>query len=302
MSEMKSILIMAAGNGSRYGTLKQFDELGPAGEFLFEFSVYDAIAEGFDHVVLITKKEHVEILHAYLRQRIPNNIQLVVLAQEVKDLPEGVLFQGIREKPWGTAHAVWTARKIIKDHFVVINADDYYGRTSMKRAMVFITGNREKLVFGSVPYILSETLSKEGSVSRAVCLAKDDSLSQIVEYLEVVKNEKGLFDIETNQAFSGHELTSMNFWIFTPEVFTLINRDLKDFVNSISTENSEEIYIPRQVQKWISTGEARVKLTDTADNWFGITYTNDKEKAKKELLRKTEDGVYSSPLWNHFNT
>ena len=299
---MKSILIMAAGNGSRYGTLKQFDELGPVGEFLFEFSVYDAIAEGFDQVVLITKKEHVDILHSYLHQRIPNSIQLDVLAQQVNDLPEGVLFKGTRDKPWGTAHAVWTARKVIRGPFVVINADDYYGRTSMKRAVDFIARNREKLVFGSVPYILSETLSKEGSVSRAVCLAKDDSLSHIVEYLEIIKNEKGLFDLETNQAFSGDELTSMNFWIFTPEVFTLINRDLEYFINSISTENSQEIYIPRQIQKWISAGEAEVKLTDTADNWFGITYRNDKEKARKELLSKTDDGAYSSPLWNHFNT
>ena len=294
---MKTILIMAAGNGSRYGTLKQFDELGPSGEFLFEFTIYDAIAHGFDHVVLITKKAHVAELYAYLKERLPSHIKLDVLAQEVTDLPADSIFSGSRQKPWGTAHAVWTARKVIEGAFAVVNADDYYGGSSLDLASAFIENSTEVTEFGMVPYRLSDTLSAEGSVSRAVCNQEHDYLKEIVEYKEVISEPEGLVDLETGCRFSGEEVTSMNFWIFNSRVFALIEKDLALFVQSDEARKGEEIYIPKQVQKWIGQGKIKVRLTEPCGDWFGVTYANDKRRAVQILEEKGKTNIYPSPLW-----
>ncbi len=294
---MKSILIMAAGSGSRYGALKQFDELGPCGEFLFEYGIYDAVACGFDHVVLITKKHYVSDLSTYLRERLPDEVKLDVLAQEVSDLPDGAGLSFEREKPWGTAHAVWTARKVIRGPFVVVNADDYYGRRSFELAAEFIGEQDEMSDFGLVPYRLSETLSTEGSVSRAVCRQNGDYLEDIVEYLELIRDEAGIVDLQTGSRFSGEELVSMNFWILGQEVFKLIEKDLVSFVASGDARSRGEIYIPKQVQQWMSRGKVRVRLTGSGSDWFGVTYANDKSRAMEQLRERTFKNFYPSPLW-----
>ena len=295
---MNSILIMAAGNGSRYGTLKQFDELGPEGEFLFEYTLYDSISSGFDHVVIVTKKEHVESLDHYLRNRLPNEVRLDVVAQELTDLPEGANFQGERQKPWGTAHAVWVARNVIHNEFVVANADDYYGRESMRLAMDFIRFNRDEYRFASVPYRLSDTLSPEGTVTRAICMAEGGELKTIAEIKEILDEGNGIFDRETNKSFTGDEVTSMNFWVLGPRVFKLLERDLTEFVNSEETGDKDEIYIPKQVQKWIAGGEARVELTGAGKGRFGVTYAKDKERAVSHLEERTRQKDYPRPLWS----
>lgn len=293
---MKTILIMAAGNGSRYGTLKQFDELGPCKEFLFEYSIYDALECGFDHVVIITKESHVTELQSYLRERLPERVRLNVLAQEVSDLPENSNFSGARQKPWGTAHAVWTARELIHGSFVVVNADDYYGRKSFQLAGEFMEGTRELSEFGLVPYRLSDTLSIEGSVSRAICNQEGAYLKDIVEYMELVKDEDGVVDLDSGCRFSGAEVTSMNFWILNHSVFALIEEDLLSFVRSAGA-SGQEIYIPKQVQQWMVAGKIKVRLTEPCHDWFGVTYANDKRKAVHELAIKTEKNIYPSRLW-----
>ena len=294
---MKSILIMAAGSGSRYGALKQFDELGPKGEFLFEYSIYDALACGFDHVVLITKKAYVSELSTYLRDRLPETVKLDVLAQEVSDLPVRARHSFSREKPWGTAHAVWTARGVIRGPFVVINADDYYGRRSYELAGEFIDKDERMSEFGLVPYRLSETLSAEGSVSRAVCRQAEGYLEDIVECLELVEDSKGIVYLQTGARFSGEELVSMNFWILGHRVFELIEEDLVSFVDSQEARSGGEIYIPKQVQHWRAGGKVRVKLTGFCADWFGVTYAKDKVRAMQKLREKTKINSYPSPLW-----
>lgn len=297
---MKSILIMAAGMGSRYGTLKQFDQLGPAREFLFEYSIYDAISCGFDHVVLVTRKSHVTELREYLSSRLPAGIRLDVLAQQVTDLPEDSDFSGTRKKPWGTAHAVWTARNCIDSYFVVVNADDFYGARSMELAAEFIEGVEQKSEFGLVPYVLSETLSEEGSVSRAVCRAENGYLEEIVEYKEVIRDGRErheLVDLETGTRFTGDEITSMNFWILSPLVFQFIEEDLRLFVLSDEAVGKDELFIPKQVQHWMGSGRIKVRLTEPGSDWFGVTYANDKEKAVQKLAEKTKERSYPSPLW-----
>lgn len=294
---MKSILIMAAGSGSRYGALKQFDELGPNGEFLFEYGIYDALACGFQHVVLITRKAYVTELSAYLSDRLPKGVKLDVLAQEVSDLPAGARHSFSREKPWGTAHAVWTARGVIDGPFVVVNADDYYGRRSYELAGEFIDKDESMSEFGLVPYRLSETLSAQGSVSRAVCRQVGGYLEDIVEYLELVEDDNGIVDLQTHARFSGEELVSMNFWILGHRVFELIEEDLVSFVGSPEAGAGGEIYIPKQVQQWRAAGKVRVKLTGSCADWFGVTYAKDKSRAMEKLVEKANIKFYPSPLW-----
>jgi UTP-glucose-1-phosphate uridylyltransferase len=296
-SSMKTILIMAAGNGSRYGTLKQFDEMGPNKEFLFEYTIFDAIRNGFEHVVMVTKKEHVETLSDYLRSRLPKNVRLDVVPQEITDLPEGVQAGGNRNKPWGTAHAVWVARNFIDNGFVVANADDYYGRESMHLASKFIDSNKEAIQFASIPYKLSDTLSSEGSVTRAICQAEGSFLKTITEVKEILKEGETIIDKETSRVFSGQEVTSMNLWVFGPEVFSLLEKDLLEFVNSPKTGNNDEIYIPKQVQHWIQDGQVRVLLTGAGKGWFGVTYANDKQRAMEHLVERTRLMDYPAPLW-----
>ena len=162
------LLIMAAGSGSRYGKLKQFDELGPNGEFLMEFSIYDAIKSGFNRIVLITKKEDKDFLYNYLREKIDNSIKLDVVVQEVDNLPEGIIAKSVRKKPWGTAHAVWCARDYGDTDFAIINADDYYGSKAFEKAALFFNYSDDQNNYGLVSYKLENTLSEFGSVSRGV--------------------------------------------------------------------------------------------------------------------------------------
>ncbi len=295
---MKSILIMAAGMGSRYGTLKQFDEMGPNREFLFEYTLYDAISNGFDHVVIVTKKIHVETLEEYLSLKLPMDVKLDVVPQELDDLPKGCNPESNRTKPWGTAHAVWVARNVIDNGFVVANADDYYGGVSMALAMDFIRSNKEASQFASIPYKLSDTLSPEGSVTRAICVAEGSYLKNIEEVRQIIKEGEEIIDKETSRVFTGEEVTSMNLWVFGPRVFNLLEKDLIEFVNSPETKEEDEIYIPKQVQNWIENGQATVRLTGAGKGWFGVTYANDKKRAMEHLAERTRLKDYPAPLWN----
>ena len=176
---------MAAGKGSRYGKLKQFDGLGPNEEFLMEFSIYDALEVGFDHIVVITQESNVDFLKEHLVERLPAEVKVDVLAQKLTDLPEGSSIDVAREKPWGTAHAVWTARHVISDPFVVINADDYYGKKAYDKAAAFINGEHGDAGFGLVAYTLKDTLSTFGSVSRGVCKQNGTVLISVEERIKI---------------------------------------------------------------------------------------------------------------------
>ena len=171
-----TLLLMAAGSGSRYGKLKQFDELGPNGEFLLEFSIYDAINNGFKHIVLVTKKENKDFLTNYLMNKIPNNIKVDVVVQDINDLPKNTKINHERIKPWGTAHAVWSARNVIKSSFVIINADDYYGKEAFQQAAYYMNTISHDKSYGLVTYKLGKTLSDFGTVSRGICKVDNNKL------------------------------------------------------------------------------------------------------------------------------
>lgn len=295
-----TLLLMAAGSGSRYGKLKQFDELGPQGEFLMEFSIYDAIENGFEQIVVITKKENVDFLQNHLSDRLPKNIRLDVLAQELTDLPDGVAYTGERQKPWGTAHAVWTARKVIKNPFVVLNADDYYGKTAFKNAGDFIQDGANKDAFALVGYTLKDTLSEHGSVSRGVCTADGNgTLLSVNERTQLEWATDKVVDLDSQIAYTGEELVSMNYWICRPSLFKTIENDLRAFITKGENLEKGEIYIPFVIQEMVQSKKATVKVIPSGGQWFGVTYASDKEEAMKSLREMTERGDYVSPLWKH---
>jgi NDP-sugar pyrophosphorylase family protein len=291
-----TLLLMAAGSGSRYGKLKQFDELGPKEEFLMEFAIYDAIKNDFKQIVVITKKENVSFLNDYLSERLPENIKLDVLAQELTDLPNGVTFTGERKKPWGTAHAVWTARNVIHGPFVVINADDFYGQAAYKKAANFINSNES--AYALLGYTLKDTLSEHGSVSRGVCKVSGDDLLSVEERLKLVQKNNKVVDEDTGLEFTGEEQASMNFWICRMSIFEKIESEFKTFLNDEDRIANSELYLPFMIQEMLQAKEIDVKCIPSGGDWFGVTYASDKETAMESLQNKTNQGQYVSPLWN----
>lgn len=293
-----TLLLMAAGSGSRYGKLKQFDELGPKSEFLMEFSIYDALTNGFEHIVAITKRENVNFLREHLSQRLPKSIKLDVLAQELDDLPEGVAYEGERVKPWGTAHAVWTARNVIKNSFAIINADDYYGKNAFKSAANFIRSNKNKATYGLIAYTLKDTLSEFGSVSRGVCKSENGKLTSIFEHTKIeAQDNHTITDLDSGTEFTGEELVSMNFWVCQPSIFTFITRYLKDFIGNKDNIAKGEIYLPFAIKEMTDQKIIDVDVIPSESQWFGVTYASDKETAVAALLEMTDNKEYPSPIW-----
>jgi len=288
---------MAAGSGSRYGALKQFDELGPHKEFLFEFSIYDAIENGFNHLVVVTREQFTKDIKDYLVKRLPGYVKIDVVPQVITHLPIKPPWAIERTKPWGTAHAVWVTKKYITNYFVVINADDFYGRDAFKSAAEFIDREEKKSLFGMVPYTLKKTLSEYGSVARGVCNFDGPYLKDITEYLTIDRKEGTITDQQTNAVFSGEERVSMNLWICNPLIFEEIEQEMIRFLTSESKLESTEIYIPRVIQNLIADKKIRVKAAEPGSSWFGVTYANDKEIAVKTLEKLATQTVYPSPLW-----
>lgn len=293
-----TLLLMAAGSGSRYGKLKQFDDLGPNGEFLMEFSIFDALQNGFEHIVVITKKENQAFLKNHLSERLDSSIKLDVLVQRIDDIPETSSFSGERKKPWGTAHAVWTARTVIKTPFVIINADDYYGQNAFKGAAEFIKTQKNTDVFGLIGYQLKDTLSDFGAVSRGVCTVEDKRLQTIVERTKISKGNNGdIIDEDSGEILDANATVSMNFWICTPKIFDYTKRYFASFLDQVENHEKNEIYLPFVAQEMMENGSISVEVINADSDWFGVTYYKDKDIAVETLNRLVEAGKYPSPLW-----
>lgn len=293
-----TLLLMAAGSGSRYGKLKQFDELGPAGEFLMEFSIFDALKNGFKHIVVITKQENQEFLRQHLSERIGTAVKLDVLVQKIEDIPNGIEISKERKKPWGTAHAVWTARHVIKTPFVIINADDYYGQEAFEGAANFIQNQKNNAVFALVGYQLKDTLSEFGSVSRGVCTVKNNSLNSIIERTKISKSNGIITDQDSGITLDSNATVSMNFWICTPKIFDYTGPYFETFLSNTDNHEKNEIYLPFVAQEMMQNGHISVKVIEAKSQWFGVTYYEDKEVAVNTLAQLTEAKKYPSPLWS----
>ena len=288
---------MAAGSGSRYGKLKQFDELGPNGEFLMEFSIYDAINSGFNHIVLITKSENKDFLYNYLREKINDSVKLDVVVQEIDNLPEGIIANSIRQKPWGTAHAVWCARDYIDTDFAIINADDYYGSKAFEKAARFFNHSDDQNNYGLVSYRLKNTLSEFGSVSRGVCKVSNGKLDSINEHLKIEKNENVIIDHDSGNILSEKDYVSMNFWLCKSDFFEHLDNYIKEEIKNLNDIEKSEIYLPFAAQKLLSENIINIDVVDSESKWFGVTYKEDKDNSVKKLASYTKEGIYPTPLW-----
>lgn len=293
---------MAGGRGSRFGALKQFASFGPNGEFLMEYSIYDALQCGFEQIVLITGEDSVPFLRDYFRSRLPEKVELHVLAQGLDDLPAGMVVQN-RTKPWGTAHAVWTARHVVSNPFAVVNADDFYGRSAYAFAAELMDQKLSEAQAVLVPYVLEETLSAEGPVSRGICLGQAGQLTGIEEVERLVRRQGRIVDLDSDRSFEPETPVSMNFWAFTPEVFVQLEADLKDFLRDEKQRVKEgradkaEIFIPKQVQTWIKEKGLQVYFSPLARGWFGVTYQKDKTMVEQNIKSLVDQNLYPSALW-----
>jgi UTP-glucose-1-phosphate uridylyltransferase len=292
------LLVMAAGSGSRYGKLKQFDNLGPNKEFLLEFSIYDAIQNGFNHIVLITKKENKDYLNDYLRARIPSNIKIDVIVQEVSNLPNSIPADLNRIKPWGTAHAVWCAKDVIKTSFAIINADDFYDKNAFKNAADFLKSNPNKSTYALITYKLKNTLSEFGTVSRGVCKEKDGKLISILEHLEIQRKEDIIIDHNSGNTLHEEDFVSMNYWVCNESIFYYLEEYIIKMHNELENIEKDEIYLPFAAQNLLQDNIIEIRVIDSQSKWFGVTYAEDKIAAVKNLKQYTDNGDYPSPLWN----
>jgi len=289
---------MAAGSGSRYGKLKQFDELGPKAEFLLEFSIYDAINNGFNHIVLVTKKENKDFLNNYLKNKIPNNIKVDVVVQDINDLPKDTKLKHKRIKPWGTAHAVWSARNVIKSSFVIINADDYYGKEAFEQAANYMKSVNYDKSYGLVTYKLGKTLSDFGTVSRGICQVENNKLISIKEHIKIYENKTRIIDEDSGNILEHNDDVSMNFWICNTDIFDYIENYFKKFLQQESNLEKNEIYLPFVAQEMMNEGLISINAIKSDSDWFGVTYFEDKDNAVKSLQSYTSSNKYPSPLWN----
>lgn len=296
-----TLIIMAAGMGSRYGGIKQIDPMGPGGEIILDYSVHDAVEAGFNQVVFIIRKDIETAFREKIGRRFEHKIAVHYAFQELDDLPAGFTLPEGREKPWGTGHALLCTKNIVQEPFVVINADDFYG------AEAFIEGASalnelkiEALNAFIVGYQLKKTLSPHGQVTRGVCEVAGGYLSRVTERMQIGWNNDGKVEYqEDNKSFplTGDELVSMNFWGFSPALFDALEQEFRLFLKESGSGMKTEFLIPSVVDSLISSGKIRVKIRESSASWFGVTYPADKPLVKKSLSDLVERGVYPSPLW-----
>jgi dTDP-glucose pyrophosphorylase len=295
-----ALIIMAAGMGSRYGGLKQMDPVGPGGECLLEYSIYDAIRAGFGKVVFVIRRDFEDEFKEQIGSRFEGSIAIQYAFQSLDDLPKGFALPEGRTKPWGTGQAVLACKNLIKEPFVVQNADDFYGAEAYQ---VIAAGfgqlaDDESCMVG---YPLRNTLSPHGSVSRGICETQDGYLSSVIERLSIKTNEGGAIQyVENGQVvdMTGDEICSMNFWGFQPGLFDTLEEKFIAFLKSKGQELKSEWYIPDIIQDAIDNGETRVKVLNSDSQWFGVTYPADRPAVVASLQAMHEAGTYPAMLWS----
>ena len=298
------LVILAAGMGSRFGGLKQIEPMDEYGNFIIDYSIYDAIEAGFDSVTFIIKKELYDDFKNTIGKRIEKHINVKYAFQELDDLPEGFVCPENRKKPWGTAHAILAVRDIVTDDFIIINADDYYGKDSYKVAANYLKSLKETDAgkYANVAYKVTNTLTENGSVKRGVCFKdENDYLTKMVESsIEQTSDGKIIAtDIVTNESFevSTDSLVSMNMFVFTNEILTYLKEKFPLFLKENEGNLSCEYLIPTVVSELINENKVTVQILPTTAKWYGVTYLSDKEEVVKSLKEMVDSGLYPKGLW-----
>ena len=295
-SNSKALVIMAAGLGSRYGGNKQVDKVGPDGEILMQYSVFDAIKAGFTKIVFIIKPEYTELINEISKDAKAHGIKTEIAYQDFSSIPKEYKIPSERVKPFGTVHAVLSARPVINEPFAIINADDFYGRDAfdvMSKALDSVTDECGAMV----AYKLKNTVSKNGSVTRGVCQTSNGMLTDIVETLDIVLSEDGSISDANAGALSPELPVSMNMWGFTPKALDLMESSFKSFLSNIKDGDIKAEYpIPTFIGEAIGNHDISIKVYTTAAEWFGVTYAEDRPQVVKNLQQMKNDKTYPHAL------
>ena len=297
-----TLVILAAGLGSRYGGLKQIDPLGPNGEFIIDYSVYDAIRAGFDRVVFIIKEENLQDFRATIGERIERSVDVGYVFQDPNKLPGSVNADG-RTKPWGTAHALWCCKGAVSDTFAIINADDFYGKESYRIAAEFLKATDvDSTDYAMIGFLLRNTLSESGTVARGLCKVENGYLTHIDERLKIKRCDDGVIrylEDETWYDAGEDTVASMNFWAFTPRVFAGLENGWEKFVTRDGFDPMKSEYLlPTRVGELVEEKRCSVRVIPTTDTWRGVTYRDDREAMVEYLNGVIASGVYPAKLWH----
>ena len=296
-----TLFVLAAGMGSRYGGLKQIDGLGPSGETIMDYSVYDALRAGFGKVVFVIRKDFEEAFRKAVISKYADKVPCEVCFQSVDSVPEGCTYNPERTKPWGTNHAVLMAKGLINEPFAVINADDFYGRESFQVLADYlksVEGTTGK--YCMVGYRVANTLSENGSVSRGVCATDENGyLTDVVERTKIEKvGDKIIYTEDgVDTEIAPNSPVSMNMWGFTPEYFEYVEKAFVEFLQARGQELKSEFYIPTLVNDMIRSGKATCKVLDTTSKWFGVTYAEDRPQVVMKINSLVKEGVYPEKLF-----
>ena len=296
-----TLVIMAAGMASRYGSMKQIQQFGPGGETIMDYSIYDAINAGFDKIVFVIRKDFAEDFKNIFEPKLQGKIKTEYVFQDMEDYLDGKPIPANRKKPWGTSHAILCTKEVVDEPFAVVNADDFYGSDGFKKACDFLNNDCKEDVYAIVGYELSKTLSENGSVSRGVCeVDYNNNLIAINERIKIYK-ETGKMVYEDVDG-SKHEIpenakASMNFWCFHPAVFSFLEEEFKKFLNQNINDPKAEFLIPLTADQFIRSKKGVIKVLPTNAKWFGVTYKEDAPVVTENIKQLVAGKLYPPKLW-----
>jgi NDP-sugar pyrophosphorylase family protein len=296
-----TLLVLAAGMGSRYGGNKQLDEVGPSGETIIDYSIYDAIRAGFGKIVFVIRRDIEEQVKERFVAKLKGKITVDYVFQEITNLPEGVKVSPERQKPWGTSHAILVTKDKIKEPFGVINADDYYGVESFKILHDFLVNDKDPDCYCIVGYKLGNTLSDHGHVNRGVCkVGNTGLLENIAEVRQIEKTHDGAKAPGTDGKelhFTGNEIVSMNLFGFKPSCFDYLSREFRNFINKNGMDLKSELDIPTSLDIFVKNGDITIRILRSNERWFGVTYREDKPFVVESIRTMIRKGVYPARIY-----
>lgn len=296
-----TLLVLAAGMGTRYGGNKQLDEVGPSGETIIDYSIYDAIRAGFGKIIFVIRRDIEDQVKERFVERLREKIVVDYVFQEITNLPEGVKVSPERQKPWGTSHAILVTRDKIREPFGVINSDDYYGVESFKILHDFLINDKDPNCYSIVGYKLGNTLSDHGHVNRGVCRVSPEGFLQgIVETRQISKTYNGATAPGPDGKeihFTGNEVVSMNLWGFKPSCYDFLGKEFRNFIDKNGMDLKSELDIPTSVDKFVKNGDITIKILASNEKWFGVTYREDKPFVVESIRKMIRQGIYPARIY-----
>ncbi|GAB4092267.1 glycosyltransferase family protein [Flaviaesturariibacter terrae] len=298
-----TLVIMAAGMASRYGSMKQIQQFGPSGETIMDYSIFDAIRAGFGKVVFIIRRDFADDFKHIFEPKLKGRIETEYVFQDMDSyLPEGFTAPADRKKPWGTSHAILCAQTAVSGPFAVINADDFYGEDGFEKASQFLQNECNERTYALVGYQLSKTLSENGSVSRGVCqVDAEGNLVAINERLKIYRKDGAMVSEEPDGSFlplDENTRASMNFWCFHPSLFPFLQEEFRKFLDQQGQDPKAEFLIPYSCDQFIKSGRGVIKVLETSAQWFGVTYKEDAPVVTENIQKQVESKAYPDNLWN----